>query len=111
MEGTLKTLCRDFLAPGLFGLPAALMTPSILQGRPPGQMTVLYPHVTPGISAGTEDVGETVADPTLPQLEVIRPCSPLFAKALAERRFGFGAGAYDLATARVRALETAGVDA
>ena len=76
---------------------------------PPGQISGLFQHITPALPEDGSDVGAAVEANTLHQMEVVRRGSPLLAQAMDEGRLGLAAAVYDLASGRVRVLETAGV--
>ena len=76
---------------------------------PPGQISGLFQHITPSLPEGGSDVGAAVEANTLHQMDVVRRGSPLLAQAMDEGRLGLAAAVYDLASGRVRILETTGV--
>lgn len=88
------------------GAVKAAMAPDV----PPGQISTLFQHITPALPVGEGDVTAGVEANARHQTEVVRRGSPLLAQAVAEGRLGLAAAVYDLADARVRILDTVGVD-
>lgn len=87
------------------GAVKAAMAPDV----PPGQISTLFQHITPALPVGEQDVMTGVEANARHQAEVVRRGSPLLAQAIAEGRLGLAAAVYDLADARVRILDTVGV--
>lgn len=88
------------------GAVKAAMAPDV----PPGQISTLFQHITPALPVGEANVMAAVEANARHQMEVVRRGSPLLAQATAEDRLGIVAAVYDLDDARVRILDTVGVD-
>jgi len=70
----------------------------------PGQISVLYQHLMPGIRDSHGDVAAAVKSNALFQARLLRESSTVIAKAVKEGAVKVSAGVYDLGTGRVSLL-------
>jgi carbonic anhydrase len=77
-----------------------------IQGKEvPGQISVLYQHLMPGISSAHEDVAMAVRLNAAYQAKLLRESSTVIAKATKENGLKVAGGSYDLATGRVTIVD------
>jgi len=67
----------------------------------PGQISVLYQHLMPGIREAKGDVPLAVKMNAAYQAQVLRESSTVIAKAIKSEGLKVASGSYDLATGRV----------
>ncbi len=76
-----------------------------VQGKDvPGQISVLYQHMMPGIREANGDVAKAVALNAAFQARLLRESSTVIAKAVKENGVKVAAGVYDLGTGRVASV-------